>query len=279
MAFAGGMTVFPGGGVDASDRPAPDRWAGPNPQLVGRAVAGATPTWPAPSCRPRSGRRSRSAGCCWPGRHPAGLHRHRADVVARRRTLTDVLAAEAGWCCAPTCCAAGRAGSRPMATPRRYDTAFFVALVPDGQEADAHTTEAVEAPGGTRRGAGALAARRDAADAADARAPCRRSPGTRDSAAVLAAARRTGDPADRAGGAPGRRPARLPFCPTTPTYPAVGLARLPAHDPARVRRAAAGHTAGGGAARREPVADDAGGHEHVGAAGSRRGGVRGRRPR
>jgi hypothetical protein len=33
----------------------------------------------------------------------------------------------------------------PTGSPRRYDTAFFVALVPDGQEADAHTTEAVEA--------------------------------------------------------------------------------------------------------------------------------------
>jgi hypothetical protein len=33
----------------------------------------------------------------------------------------------------------------PEASPRRYDTAFFVAAVPDGQEADAHTTEAVEA--------------------------------------------------------------------------------------------------------------------------------------
>ena len=33
----------------------------------------------------------------------------------------------------------------PEAEPRRYDTAFFVAVVPDGQDADARTTEAVEA--------------------------------------------------------------------------------------------------------------------------------------
>ena len=33
----------------------------------------------------------------------------------------------------------------PPAVKRRYDTVFFVALVPEGQEADAHTTEAVEA--------------------------------------------------------------------------------------------------------------------------------------
>jgi hypothetical protein len=33
----------------------------------------------------------------------------------------------------------------PEGEPRRYDAAFFVARVPEGQEADAHTTEAVEA--------------------------------------------------------------------------------------------------------------------------------------
>ena len=33
----------------------------------------------------------------------------------------------------------------PEVEPRRYDTAFFVAVLPAGQEADAHTTEAVEA--------------------------------------------------------------------------------------------------------------------------------------
>jgi 8-oxo-dGTP pyrophosphatase MutT (NUDIX family) len=31
MAFAGGMTVFPGGGVDATDRPDAALWAGPGP--------------------------------------------------------------------------------------------------------------------------------------------------------------------------------------------------------------------------------------------------------
>ena len=33
----------------------------------------------------------------------------------------------------------------PPGQPRRYDTAFFVAVVPEGQAADAHTSEAVEA--------------------------------------------------------------------------------------------------------------------------------------
>ncbi|HXV92694.1 MAG TPA: NUDIX hydrolase, partial [Pseudonocardia sp.] len=30
MAFAGGMTVFPGGGVDGTDRPDPALWSGPS---------------------------------------------------------------------------------------------------------------------------------------------------------------------------------------------------------------------------------------------------------
>jgi hypothetical protein len=41
-----------------------------------------------------------------------------------------------------------RAWSRwitPPSSPRRYDTAFLVARLPDAQDADAHTTEAIEA--------------------------------------------------------------------------------------------------------------------------------------
>ena len=120
----------------------------PGPGLVGRSPAAARPSWPGRSCRRRCGRRSRSAGCCWPGRRfgldPALLGAARADLVARRRTLGQLLPAP-GWCCAPTCCGRGPGGSPREAQPRRYDTAFFVALLPDGQQADAHTTEAVEA--------------------------------------------------------------------------------------------------------------------------------------
>jgi hypothetical protein len=75
---------------------------------------------------------------------PALLARARADLVAHRRTLGQLLTEEALVLRADLL----RPWARwitPEGQPRRYDTAFFVAMVPAGQRADAHTTEAVEA--------------------------------------------------------------------------------------------------------------------------------------
>lgn len=144
MAFAGGMTVFPGGGVDAADRPDPDRWAGPEPRWwaerlgVDADLAGALV---------HAAVRETFEECgvllAGPGT-PADLDRHRADVVARRRSFADVLA-DTGLVLRADLLRAWARWITPHGSPRRYDTAFFVALVPDGQVADAHTTEAVEA--------------------------------------------------------------------------------------------------------------------------------------
>jgi 8-oxo-dGTP pyrophosphatase MutT (NUDIX family) len=144
MAFAGGMTVFPGGGVDASDRPDPDRWAGPEPRWwaerlgVDVGLAGALV---------HAAVRETFEECgvllAGPGALP-DLHRHRADVVARRRMFSDVLAAT-GLVLRADLLHAWARWITPLGSPRRYDTAFFVARVPDGQQADAHTTEAVAA--------------------------------------------------------------------------------------------------------------------------------------
>jgi 8-oxo-dGTP pyrophosphatase MutT (NUDIX family) len=68
----------------------------------------------------------------------------RNDLVARRRTLGDVLGA-AGLPLRADLLVPWVRWVTPGAEPRRYDTAFFVAAVPEGQEADARTTEAVEA--------------------------------------------------------------------------------------------------------------------------------------
>ena len=68
----------------------------------------------------------------------------RDDLLARRRTLGDVLGA-AGLPLRADLLAPWVRWVTPEAEPRRYDTAFFVAVVPDGQDADARTTEAVEA--------------------------------------------------------------------------------------------------------------------------------------
>ena len=93
----------------------------------------------------RCARRSRSAACCSPDpAAPPSTRTARDDLLARRRTLGDVLGA-AGLPLRADLLAPWVRWVTPEAEPRRYDTAFFVAVVPDGQEADARTTEAVEA--------------------------------------------------------------------------------------------------------------------------------------
>jgi 8-oxo-dGTP pyrophosphatase MutT (NUDIX family) len=144
MAFAGGMTVFPGGSVDVDDRPDAAHWAGPDPAWWGERfgcdadLAGALV-----SAAVRE--TFEECGVLLAGpRPPEGPAQLRADLVARRRTLADVLAQE-GLVLGSDLLRPWSRWITPVTAPRRYDTAFFVARVPEGQEADAHTTEAVEA--------------------------------------------------------------------------------------------------------------------------------------
>ena len=142
MAFAGGNTVFPGGGVDAGDRPDPALWRGPDAAWWGRHfdcppdVAGALVATAVRETFEECG-----VLLAGPGVLDATA---RDDLVARRRTLPDVLAA-AGLPVRADLLAPWSRWVTPESEPRRYDTAFFVARVPAGQEADARTTEAVEA--------------------------------------------------------------------------------------------------------------------------------------
>jgi 8-oxo-dGTP pyrophosphatase MutT (NUDIX family) len=144
MAFAGGMTVFPGGSVDTADRPDPGLWRGPaerwwadrfgcSPDAAGALVVAAV--------------RETYEECGVLLAGPGGVSvdpQARDDLVARRRTLGEVLRT-AGLPLRADLLAPWVRWVTPEAEPRRYDTAFFVAAVPDGQEADARTTEAVEA--------------------------------------------------------------------------------------------------------------------------------------
>ncbi len=142
MAFAGGTTVFPGGGVDPGDRPDPALWRGPRPHWWARRfdcppdAAGALVVAAVRETFEECGVLLAGPGA------PGGTDRD--DLVARRRTLPDVLAA-AGLPLRADLLAPWSRWVTPESEPRRYDTAFFVARVPGGQEADARTTEAVEA--------------------------------------------------------------------------------------------------------------------------------------
>jgi 8-oxo-dGTP pyrophosphatase MutT (NUDIX family) len=144
MSFAAGMTVFPGGGVDDSDRFDAAHWAGPDPQWWGERLG--YPTELAGALVQAAVRETfEECGVLLADSHlPTALAQHRADIVARRRTFVDVLA-EAGLALRSDLLRPWARWITPASSPRRYDTAFFVARVPEGQEADAHTSEAVEA--------------------------------------------------------------------------------------------------------------------------------------
>jgi 8-oxo-dGTP pyrophosphatase MutT (NUDIX family) len=146
MAFAGGMTVFPGGGVDPADLPDPAAWSGPDPGWWGERFGLEPERAGALVC---AAVRETFEECgvllAGPGRAGAELlGEGRADLVAHRRTLGQLLG-DAGLVLRSELLRPWSRWITPPVSPRRYDTAFLVAVVPEGQDADAHTTEAVEA--------------------------------------------------------------------------------------------------------------------------------------
>jgi 8-oxo-dGTP pyrophosphatase MutT (NUDIX family) len=146
MAFAGGMTVFPGGGVDASDRPDQASWAGPDPTWWGERLA--CPAEEAGALVVAAVRETfEECGVLLAGPEPVdvrGLAAERDALAERRATLAQVLAGADLVLRADLLLPWSR-WITPEVEQRRYDAVFFVARVPAGQEADAHTSEAVEA--------------------------------------------------------------------------------------------------------------------------------------
>jgi 8-oxo-dGTP pyrophosphatase MutT (NUDIX family) len=148
MAFAGGMCVFPGGGVDRRDFDATVAWAGPPPAdwaarlgvdeaearaLVCAAVretfeesgvllAGTSPTDVVAD----------TTGDDWEADRVALETRELAmsDFCSRRGLVvrSDLLGVWAGW-------------QTPVFEPRRYRTWFFVASLPEGQRTRDVSTE------------------------------------------------------------------------------------------------------------------------------------------
>lgn len=142
MAFAGGMTVFPGGSVDPSDHLDVPGWIGPHPAVWGVRL-GHPPELAGALVKAAVRETYEECGVLLAGDGPVSLDGDvRADLVTRRTDLPHVLGAR------PLRADLLRAWSRwitPPSSPKRYDTAFLVARLPDAQDADAHTTEAVEA--------------------------------------------------------------------------------------------------------------------------------------
>lgn len=148
MAFAPDMLAFPGGGVDRRDTDPGLPWAGPSPQEWADRVG-------APTDRARelvvAAAREVFEECgvllagpdagtvvdnltdpVWDTEREALLDRTQsfAELLIRRDLVlrTDLLALRAHW-------------TTPECEPRRYDTRFFVARLPEGQVADDRSSE------------------------------------------------------------------------------------------------------------------------------------------
>ncbi|GEM31942.1 NUDIX hydrolase [Nocardia neocaledoniensis NBRC 108232] len=147
MAFAAGVTVFPGGGVDATDGVADIAWTGPEPAwwakrfgtdepaaqaLVAAAVretfeeCGVLLAGPTADSVVDDSTRYREA---------------RGKLERRELSLADFLAAE-GLVLRADLLRPWSNWITPESEPRRYDTHFFVAVLPQGQIADGATSEA-----------------------------------------------------------------------------------------------------------------------------------------
>ena len=151
MEFAPGTTVFPGGGVDDRDRDFDIAWAGPDPAWWAQRMAVDEDLALALVC---AAVRETFEECgvllAGPDDHSvvgdATAYRDaREQLASNELALSDFLRGEdlvlrsdllrpwANW-------VTPAAGHR-----RRYDTYFFVAALPEGQQADGRTTEAVSA--------------------------------------------------------------------------------------------------------------------------------------
>ncbi len=149
MAFAGGTTVFPGGGVDVSDSDESLAWAGPDAAWWS-ARLGVDEARARRLVCAAARETFEECGVLLAGREPGStvtdtaafapargeLERHElafARFLTREGLTfdTELLRPWSHWI-------------TPVGEKRRYDTYFFVAALPQGQEADGQTSEAAE---------------------------------------------------------------------------------------------------------------------------------------
>jgi 8-oxo-dGTP pyrophosphatase MutT (NUDIX family) len=145
MAFAGGMTVFPGGGVEPADHDRSIGWLGPDPGWWG-GVLGEEPEQARALVVAAVRELFEETGVLIAGRDRSGPiavpdEGSRVAVVDRRATLAQVLA-DAGLRIRADLLRPWSNWLTPPGQGRRYDTFFFAAALPDGQQARMLTTEA-----------------------------------------------------------------------------------------------------------------------------------------
>jgi 8-oxo-dGTP pyrophosphatase MutT (NUDIX family) len=155
MPFAGGMTAYPGGGVDDRDGDVDIAWSGPTPEQWGAAFG----------CAPRIARELvcaavretfEEAGVLLagpPGGGPTDVvpdvsgddwEEQRQALLRRELSLAELLAGR-GLALRSDLVRPFAHWITPEIEPRRYDTKFFAAALPVGQEARHVSGEADEA--------------------------------------------------------------------------------------------------------------------------------------
>lgn len=147
MAFAGGMTVFPGGGVDRRDADTSVAWTGPEPAWWGRCFNCDPSVATALVCAAVR-ETFEESGVLLAGPDATSVVTDTRPYADARKALVDrevslaQFLSEANLVLRADLLRPWAHWVTPAEEPRRYDTRFFVAILPEGQWADGVTTEA-----------------------------------------------------------------------------------------------------------------------------------------
>jgi 8-oxo-dGTP pyrophosphatase MutT (NUDIX family) len=150
MAFAGGMSVFPGGGVDQRDADTSVAWHGPEPSWWASLFGCDSAMARALVCAAVR-ETFEESGVLLAGPDPTTVvadtsqyAEARKDLVDRRVSLAQFLAST-GLVLRADLLRPWAVWVTPLEEVRRYDAKFFLAAMPTGQLADGSTTEAEHA--------------------------------------------------------------------------------------------------------------------------------------
>ncbi|MFC9894374.1 NUDIX hydrolase [Nocardia sp. NPDC127579] len=149
MAFAAGMTVFPGGGVDPSDGTADIAWSGPEPAWWAARFQTTEPRAKALVCAAVR-ETFEECGVLLAGPTADSVvsdttaYRDARGKLERRELSLAAFLAESELVLRADLLLPWANWITPVVEQRRYDTRFFVAVLPEGQLADGATSEAAD---------------------------------------------------------------------------------------------------------------------------------------